>query len=232
LAGKSSWRSFSDCDVTAECDPVIKDIKILGEWSIKVKALVRRIVALSVSAPEEKCLVFSQYPEALHLIKSALQVEGVGLVELLGGRKGMGRAVKAFLQDDSARVFLLSHRAGAQGLTLVRANHVFLLEPALDPAIEQQAIARVHRIGQRRNVHVVRLQLEGTIESEVLAIQGGRHALFQEEKEFEELGLQCDDGIEVDVEAATTVSTCVRQETLGDEDAARLIGAVLSGGGR
>jgi hypothetical protein len=47
-------------------------------------------------------------------------------------------------------VFLLSHRAGAAGLTLVRANHVFLLEPALDPSIEQQAVARVHRIGQQR----------------------------------------------------------------------------------
>jgi SNF2 family DNA or RNA helicase len=47
-------------------------------------------------------------------------------------------------------VFLLSHRAGAQGLTLVRASRVFLLEPALEPAIEQQAVARVHRIGQQR----------------------------------------------------------------------------------
>ena len=49
-------------------------------------------------------------------------------------------------------VFLLSHRAGAAGLTLVRANHVFLLEPALDPSIEQQAVARMHRIGQQRCV--------------------------------------------------------------------------------
>ena len=48
------------------------------------------------------------------------------------------------------RVFLLSHRAGAAGRTLVRASRVFLLEPALDPSIEQQAVARVHRIGQQR----------------------------------------------------------------------------------
>lgn len=48
------------------------------------------------------------------------------------------------------RVFLLSHRVGAAGLTLVRASRVFLLEPALDPSIEQQAVARVHRIGQQR----------------------------------------------------------------------------------
>lgn len=60
------------------------------------------------------------------------------------------RAVAAFRDDDEVRVFLLSHKAGAQGLTLVRASHVFLLEPALEPAIEQQAVARVHRIGQQR----------------------------------------------------------------------------------
>lgn len=49
-------------------------------------------------------------------------------------------------------MFLLAHKVGAQGLTLTRANHVFLLEPALEPAIEQQATARVHRIGQQRCV--------------------------------------------------------------------------------
>jgi E3 ubiquitin-protein ligase SHPRH len=58
--------------------------------------------------------------------------------------------VQLFRDDGEVRVFLLSHRAGAQGLTLVRACHVFLLEPALEPAIEQQAVARVHRIGQQR----------------------------------------------------------------------------------
>ena len=62
------------------------------------------------------------------------------------------KAVASFREDDEVGVFLLSHRAGAAGLTLVRANHVFLLEPALDPSIEQQAVARMHRIGQQRCV--------------------------------------------------------------------------------
>jgi hypothetical protein len=64
----------------------------------------------------------------------------------------------------------LSHPRRPAGLTLVRANNVFLLEPALDPAIEQQAVARVHRIGQVRPVQITRLVIEGSVEMQV----GGR----------------------------------------------------------
>lgn len=64
-------------------------------------------------------------------------------------------------------IFLLSLRAGSSGLTLTVANRVFLLEPGLDPAIEQQAVARVHRIGQEREVVITRLMVQGTIEEQV-----------------------------------------------------------------
>jgi SNF2 family DNA or RNA helicase len=65
------------------------------------------------------------------------------------------------------RVFLLSLRAGAAGLTLTAASRVFLLEPGLDPAIEQQAVARVHRIGQEREVVITRLLVQGSVEAQV-----------------------------------------------------------------
>ncbi|KDD72624.1 hypothetical protein H632_c3113p1 [Helicosporidium sp. ATCC 50920] len=91
------------------------------------------------------------------------------------------RALQAFNEDDETRVLLLSHRTGAAGLTLVRASHVFLLEPSLDPAIEQQAVARVHRIGQRKPVHIHRLVVAGSIEEAVLARQEAtQHVLLPE----------------------------------------------------
>jgi len=70
-------------------------------------------------------------------------------------------------------VFLLSLKAGAAGLTLTQASRVILLEPALDPAVEQQAVARVHRIGQTRPVTITRLIVDGTVEVQVGSLAGG-----------------------------------------------------------
>lgn len=76
-------------------------------------------------------------------------------------------ATAACLLCQQVCVFLLSLRAGAAGLTLTAASRVFLLEPGLDPAIEQQAVARVHRIGQEREVVITRLLVQGSVEEQV-----------------------------------------------------------------
>lgn len=201
------------------CDPdfeALGKIQPQGEWSVKVEALLRRLLHLQTTVPQEKCLIFSQFPDALKLVALALQTNGIRFVQLLGGRQAARRAVQAFRDDDEARVFLLSHRVGAAGLTLVRANHVFLLEPALEPAIEQQAVARVHRIGQQRPVIVNRLLVKDSIEQNVLAVQEAKHALFA----------GADGGAEDTAELATTVEAPVRHETLGQEDVQGLLDAV------
>lgn len=72
----------------------------------------------------------------------------------------MRNALNHFHEDPETRVFLLCLGTAAAGLTLTRANHVYLLEPGLDPAVEQQAVARVHRYGQTRPVNIVRLLLQ------------------------------------------------------------------------
>lgn len=74
--------------------------------------------------------------------------------------QNMRNALNDFNEDPETRVFLLCLGTAAAGLTLTRANHVFLLEPGLDPAVEQQAVARVHRYGQTRPVKIVRLLLQ------------------------------------------------------------------------
>jgi E3 ubiquitin-protein ligase SHPRH len=241
------------CDPGAERDPALAAVQVQGQWSIKVEALLRRLLALAAGAPQEKSLVFSLYPEALRLVAVALRQNGLAHVELLGGGRavrgcdavlsapaaaaaaaaaavpagltlitrrrpssqGAKKAIQEFRENDEARVFLLSHRAGAQGLTLVRANNVFLLEPALDPSIEQQAIARVHRIGQQRPVRVTRLVVGSTIEEEVLRLQRGRQALFEE------------GGAGGDEEDVTAVDHAAAAEAVGQEEAEKLLDALL-----
>ena len=122
------------------------------------------------------------------------------------------------------------------GLTLVRANHVFLLEPSIDPAIEQQAISRVHRIGQQRDVHIVRLIVGGTIEEQVLHLQKKRQDLFSEEKQDHSMnhphsssGGEEEDNLlgQGDEEAATTLAGNVSSETLRQHEIDSLLNAVL-----
>lgn len=79
-------------------------------------------------------------------------------------------AVKAFQENRDIRVFLITTGAGGVGITLTAANFVFLMEPGYNPMAEQQAIDRVHRIGQRRKVTVVRFIMRNTFEEGVLAI--------------------------------------------------------------
>lgn len=78
------------------------------------------------------------------------------------------KALKNFKTDPDTSVFLLSMKAGAVGINLTQANRVFLIEPALNPALDAQAIGRVHRLGQKRRVEVVRLVVENSIEMRIL----------------------------------------------------------------
>lgn len=151
---------------------------VIGSWGTKIEALLRRVLQLRDAHPEHKSLVFSQFPEALKLVGRALHVNGVGHVMLTGTRKTCRTIIQRFENEADVRVFLLPMRTAAAGLTLTRASHVFLLEPALDPAVEQQAVGRVHRIGQTRPVVVYRLLVEGTVEERILEVNEGRGGLF------------------------------------------------------
>ncbi|KAL6782339.1 hypothetical protein ACKKBG_A06415 [Auxenochlorella protothecoides x Auxenochlorella symbiontica] len=202
------------CDPDARLHPTVAPVR--GEWSIKITALLRRVLHLQETAPQEKSLVFSQHVAALDLVALALQTNGIKHVALVGGRGTVRKAIADFRDDDEVRVFLLSHRAGAAGLTLVRANHVFLLEPSLDPAIEQQAVARVHRIGQIRPVCVHRLLVGASIEEVVLARQEAKQALFV--PGADPAG---------DAEEATTLETAARPETVGRAEVDNLLDEVL-----
>lgn len=73
------------------------------------------------------------------------------------------KIVKAFQEDPSVQIFLVSLKTAGVGLNLVAANKVFLMDPWWNPAVEEQAIERVHRIGQKREVQIVRFIIDRTI---------------------------------------------------------------------
>ena len=80
------------------------------------------------------------------------------------------KALSEFQNDPPTTIFLLSMRAGAVGINLTQANHVFLMEPAMNTALEKQAIGRVHRIGQKRHVKICRFIMKGSIEERIRAM--------------------------------------------------------------
>src|SRR5690606_30522060 len=125
-------------------------------------------------------LVFSQFARQLQLVSEALTARGIAHLKLTGETpaKERERLVDQF-QRGEPLVFLISLKAGGTGLNLTAADTVFLLDPWWNPAVEDQAADRAHRIGQQRQVTVVRLVARGTIEEKVLELHAAKRALVE-----------------------------------------------------
>lgn len=125
-----------------------------------------------------RALVFSQFTSHLALVREALDARGWQSLYLDGGTpaKERARLVEEFETGD-APLFLISLKAGGTGLNLVAADYVIHLDPWWNPAAEDQASDRAHRIGQTKPVTVVRMVTRGTIEEAVVALHGKKRAL-------------------------------------------------------
>lgn len=119
-----------------------------------------------------KILLFSQFTSALHILESKFHEKGISYYYIDGGTKSKNRLemVNAFNEDDT-NVFLISLKAGGTGLNLTGADIVIHLDFWWNPAVENQATDRAHRIGQRKVVEVVKFVCQGTIEERVLELQ-------------------------------------------------------------
>jgi SNF2 family DNA or RNA helicase len=149
--------------------PVLVDESTSPEGSsTKIEILMERIINLS---GQHKILVFSQFVSMLDLIKERLSNENIGYTYLTGSTQKRERVVDQFQNDPDARVFLISLKAGGTGLNLTAAEYVFLVDPWWNPAIENQAIDRIYRIGQQKNVVAVRLICKDTIEEKIMILQ-------------------------------------------------------------
>jgi superfamily II DNA or RNA helicase len=121
--------------------------------------------------------VFSQFTSTLQWLKDELPKHGFQFRTLSGdmSMKNRAKALSQFQNDPPTTIFLLSMRAGAVGINLTQANRVFLMEPCFNPALEAQAIGRVHRLGQKRSVEIIRLLMKDSIDSRMVEMLEKKH---------------------------------------------------------
>jgi superfamily II DNA or RNA helicase len=139
-----------------------------AEDSAKIEMLVEQI---QHKKDQHKIIVFSQFVSMLRLIKEALDKNGIPSLTLTGQSRNRGQLVSDFQSDQNIRVFLISLKAGGTGLNLTAADVVYLVDPWWNPAVEQQAIDRIYRIGQRKDVTAVRLISPNTVEDKIQTLQ-------------------------------------------------------------
>jgi superfamily II DNA or RNA helicase len=158
------------------CDPRL--LKMDRAQAVQESAKIEALLALLEQLLSEgrRVLIFSQFTTMLTLIESALKSQGITLTKLTGKTKNRDKAIHQF-REGKADVFLISLKAGGTGLNLVEADTVIIYDPWWNPAAENQAIDRAHRIGQDKPVFVYRLIVENSVEEKILKLQTHKKAL-------------------------------------------------------
>ena len=125
----------------------------------------------NVLSKGHRALVFSQFVKQLDIYRRYFDAEHIPYAYLDGATKNRGDVVKEFQEKKDIQLFLISIKAGGVGLNLTEADYVFILDPWWNPAVEQQAIDRTHRIGQTKNVFIYKFITKDTVEEKILALQ-------------------------------------------------------------
>lgn len=158
---------------------LLKDYKDVTGASVKLEELLNE---LEENTGDHKVLVFSQFTGMLQLIADALKKDAVPFLYLDGSTKAAHRQelVQQFQTTEDAKIFLISLKAGGVGLTLTAADYVYLVDPWWNPAAEQQAIDRTHRIGQQQKVFAYKMICRDTVEEKILALQQKKQSLVKD----------------------------------------------------
>ena len=149
-------------------DPYLVDDAHADVRSGKVDALLEQLQ--EVVGEGHRALVFSQFTQFLGRVRERLDAEGLDYAYLDGSTRDRDAAIDEFKSGHSP-VFLISLKAGGFGLNLTEADYCFVLDPWWNPAVEQQAVDRAHRIGQTRSVMIYRLVSADTIEEKVMELK-------------------------------------------------------------
>ncbi|KAG2025657.1 hypothetical protein GB937_002376 [Aspergillus fischeri] len=182
-SGRSS-NSFIYADISSGTLKEIKNIDLEASFGTKIDTLARHILWLREHDPGAKSIIFSQY-------KTFLEVLGTAFSRFKIGYSSIDNAdgIERFKSDPAVECFFLHAKAQSSGLNLVNATHVFLCEPLVNTAIELQAIARVHRIGQHRPTTVWMYLVSDTVEQSIYELSVSRRLahIVQKEKVKEAL---------------------------------------------
>ncbi|KAH7355853.1 SNF2 family N-terminal domain-containing protein [Pyrenochaeta sp. MPI-SDFR-AT-0127] len=153
-------------------DSTMKEIKMIdldGSYGTKIDMIARHLIWIRNNDPGAKSVVFSQFGDFLEVLREALKKWKIGASGITD-KDGIAR----FRSHAAIECFLLDAKSDSSGLNLVNATYVFLCEPLINPAIELQAIARVHRIGQQRPTTVFMYLISDTIEEAIYDISVAR----------------------------------------------------------
>ncbi|ODV59248.1 translocase ULS1 ASCRUDRAFT_37902 [Ascoidea rubescens DSM 1968] len=147
--------------------------------SAKMKKCLEVIKNIELKHPDEKILVFSQFTLFFELLTKVLMENDIEFLRYDGSMSMNTRddTVRRFYTDSSKKLMLISLKAGNVGLTLTCASHVIIMEPFWNPYVEEQAMDRVHRIGQMKTVYVHQILVENTVEDRIIQLQEKKRSL-------------------------------------------------------
>ncbi|KAI3823284.1 hypothetical protein L1987_04718 [Smallanthus sonchifolius] len=200
----SSWRNSNSglCPVcrktvskqeliTAPTDSRFR-VDIEKNWveSSKVSALLRDLESFRLSG--SKSIVFSQWTAFLDLLQIPLSRNNILFVRLDGtlNQQQREKVIKQFSEESNILVLLMSLKAGGVGINLTAASNAFVMDPWWNPAVEEQAVMRIHRIGQTKSVSIKRFIVKGTVEERMEAVQARKQRMISgaltDQKDFYE----------------------------------------------
>ncbi|GFP98032.1 putative swi/snf-related matrix-associated actin-dependent regulator of chromatin subfamily a member 3-like 2 [Phtheirospermum japonicum] len=146
--------------------------------SSKVSALMHELGILQSAG--SKSIVFSQWTAFLDLLQIPLSRNNIKFLRLDGtlNQQQRERVIKQFSEEDDIKVLLMSLKAGGVGINLTAASNAFVMDPWWNPAVEEQAVMRIHRIGQTKSVSIKRFIVKGTVEERMEAVQARKQRMI------------------------------------------------------
>jgi len=163
------------CDSPA----ILNDEEKYENHSIKLDELVRELLE---NIGDHKVLIFSQFLGMLALIREKLVEHNISFQYFDGSYTAVQRekAIQEFQNNEACTVFLISLKAGGMGLNLTAADYVYIVDPWWNPAVEQQAIDRTHRIGQTKNIFAYRYICKDTVEEKIMLLKDKKNLLVKD----------------------------------------------------